>query len=314
MTLSQEVEAGTSGPAVPSFPTLPAPPPRPASAPKPAALAADFFAQQVPSQPVPQKRHKGGAGRVAGRLLRLVVVAGVLGVVGLFGYRYFAGQYDVPTFAEPAPHYSSVSLTIASQGGNGEGGFTVRSDGSADVIDMELAPGTGDGSVVEVITDGQTAFVQGSGGAWAYGAYDDSEGAFESLAAITRVYTWNIVVPRALNDYVEVVSKETVTLNGLDLTKYELSIRARDFERDHPAAFDEWSSAIAMDAPPEQGRLLLWVDEHGVIWQMSSYGDDDPSAVTTVTMNSYSTDPFVPNYPTEYTDTLNSPEAVAPAG
>ena len=116
------------------------------------------------------------------------------------------------------------------------------------------------------------------------GAFDNSSDVFGGMASMSQLSTWNNTVPPAIRDHVDVVSSKKTEVDGHAVTEHELIIAAQDFQKDDPTAYSLWAAHVpaATDpAPAGLVRLILWVDDAGVVWKMSSYADGQEAKAET---------------------------------
>jgi hypothetical protein len=247
-------------------------------------------------------------------LLRVAIVLSVLAAIGGAGYYFVKGfreARELPTFSGIRPTYGTVSLALdgVSQGEVTDMTLTTGGDGA--VIHMTSSAQSSVPSI-ELITDGSTVFVRAPDTPdWVHDNYRDIE-AFRGVQAMARVAIFDDYIPSAARPFVELRSKKKSDLNGRALTRYDLRIDERAFKRESPFAYQTWSEMYGSDeSGPGASRLVLSVDDTGVVWQMESWSDvvEDHSTLTLV---AYSIDPFVPPYPTTYIDNTNGGVLVGP--
>jgi hypothetical protein len=274
-------------------------PPPPPPSPFPASMLPPAPLPGSPIRPArPPKRRNGW--RIA-----LACVGGLILVSAIGGAVNMANgtTEELPTFVGFRPVYgtSVFAMNETYQGSTSK--VTVTSGSDTDVIHMEFSDDSSTPSV-DIITDGATAYVHTpASGQWVHDNFSAGD-AFGVIAAMTKVSTFDDWVPDAMRPFVEVTSKSDRVLDGKTLQRYELVVHESDMKTANPVAYKAWTdrTGTAREAA-DNTRLVLWVDDDGVVWQLETWSDlsGDRSSYKLVSM---SDDDFVPPYPTTYLDML----------
>jgi hypothetical protein len=292
----------------PSLPVLPPPAPRLSSGPPKPATPAEFFAASASPTvaPKPTKRR----GRALRGFAGFIVVCGLAAGAYVGATRYLEKSRDakLPTFSAPAPTYQSATIHIFGREDGTSYDVQVVTDANRSVMHLTGAAGSDVLGSSEIITDGQTAFVNVAGAGWTHVAYDAAGlGAYADLAASLRVFTYDDLVPESIRPYVTLLDETPDHVGTREVTKYEFAVRMRDFEAADAKEYDAWSQRVAaVRDVPALARFVFWIDSSGVVWQEQSYSDDHTTNVTS-TLIQYANDPPAIVYPTEYTDVVTPP-------
>jgi len=210
---------------------------------------------------------------------------------------------ELPTFVGAHPVYGTSVFAMDETYQGSTSKVTVTGGSDSDVIHMVFSDDSTTPSV-DIITDGSTAFVHTPASEqWVHDNFSAGD-AFDVIAAMTKVSTFDDWVPDAMRPFVEVSSKSDGELDGKSLQKYELVVHEADMKTGNPAVYKAWTVRTGTDREDvDDTRLVLWVDGDGVVWKLETWSDlsTDRSTYQLVSM---SDETFVPPYPATYLDML----------
>lgn len=233
----------------------------------------------------------------------------LLAVVGAFA----AGGYALWSVAErrseeltlpvvtSAPNFRSATVTVLVSG-------TVQSDDNfvttVDTVDLTVATKLNDGTGSELLSDQTQVFLLESG-QWTRiaipaGYLEEMGTVFE----IARGLTVDDVFPAVLRSHVRVVDVEDVQLGQRSMRRFDMVVdepAIRSGRQEEIDAFDEfWGERDPGQAAATLVNVSLWVDDDGVVHKVQSVSDIDQARFDMDL--DYSDVPFVPVFPTVFTD------------
>lgn len=238
--------------------------------------------------------------------MRVLILLAVVGVLAAGGYGLWSiaerrsTELTLP-IVTATPNFRSATMTVLVSG-------TVDSDdnfvATVDTVDLTVDTKLNDGTGVELLSDQTQVFILASG-EWTRGAIP--EGYFEEMGALfkfARGLTVDDVFPAVLRPYVRVVGVEEVQLGQRSMRRFDMVVdepailSGRQEEID---AFDEFWGEREPGEAATPFNASLWVDDAGVVYKIQSVSDIDQSRFELAL--EYSDAPFVPVFPTVFTDT-----------
>jgi hypothetical protein len=240
------------------------------------------------------------------RPLSVLILLVVVGAFAAGGYALWSvaerrsTELTLPVVTS-SPNFRSATITaLASGTADSDANFVATVDTVDLTIDTKLNDGTGS----ELLSDQTQLFLLESG-QWTRGPIP--EGYLEEMGALfefARGLTVDDVFPAVLRPHVRVVGVEAVQLGPLSMRRFDMVVdepaimSGRQEEID---AFDEfWGEREPGEAAATPFNASLWVDDNGLVHKVQSVSDIDQSRFE-MTLD-YSDAPFVPVFPTVFTD------------
>lgn len=238
-----------------------------------------------------RRRKSGGSGS---RFMVLVLIA-----------LFCAGGYIVLEWALriPVPHYPARP-----EFGTATVQLWERFQGDVTTMEVEIdasglvSRGRWNGTAfsdAQVLTDASYVYLWGGEGDWKRSARNGLETVMAVPLAVVGMVHWSDWVPAEAEEFVSIGGRETVYLEGRQLTRFEVMVDAPEFAGEEREAFAAWAAKVgALSSEPV--RFVLYVDDAGIVWTMES---GDPSRdFLRITLVSLSPAPVLIDYPIQYQD------------
>ncbi len=245
-----------------------------------------------------------------GRLaIALLVVAMAIG--GVTAVRFVldrgGGEHanSLPMFAGPAPTFVSATFDVSVAAGSASVGF----DSPRHLREFSITSSEPDLDGLHVITDGMSAFVQESGGAWVLGPPTDLWLLLRVHDAVFDVLTVNDILPAQVRAFADVRDAVDVSGGARTAVRYTVAIDVDRFRAQQQIAYGIWRDRFGLVSDADDTVTLdLAVDAQGVVWQIVA-------PTITVALHDYATEPLAIDYPADYTDAAGAKDdLVHPAG
>lgn len=240
------------------------------------------------------------------RALRVLILLVVVGALAAGGYGLWSvaerrsAELTLPIVTS-TPNFRSATITV-------QDSTTAESDNNfvatVDTVDLTVDTKLNDGTGLELLSDQTQVFILESG-QWTRGPIP--EGYLEEMRVlfeIARGLTVDDVFPAVLRSHVRVVGVEDVQLGLRSMRRFDTVVdepAIRSGRQEEIDAFEEfWGEREPGEGVSTLFNASLWVDDDGVVHKVQSVSDIDQARLE-MDLN-YSDAPFVPVFPTVFTD------------
>ena len=233
-------------------------------------------------------RHK----RWLAALVAAVMLAGL-------GWLFYVSNRDtgsvLPRFTSAeVPDYGTIVFEAYVSQNRAATLMTVTTDHEVSVVDIVTRSDARGLQPLEVITDGRTQYINeapDSNGEWVRADLDVP--AWEQVRALYTLHTFDTWIPEFMRPFTHILSKGPDTVAGRKVTRYELALNVSGAREYDPAAFAAWELPIVTAVDEGFYRVVLWVDDAGVVWKRESWGENTTDRFG-LEVTSISPEPFVP--------------------
>lgn len=291
----------------PALPRAGGPPATPFSSP------ARQFNAIMPLPPVaPARRRKWSLGRIVGLVVAAVIVVAVaVGVVAVWRndslHTDGSTTAELPRFPGPRPVYGTATVDITIEGVAEPFRMTMVSDSTNTVLYAAYVPESPTYAGYQMLANDGATFAMAPGDTTWTLVENGDEVTFGTIKPGIGVKTFDDWIPELLRSYTSVASDSTELLDGRSVRRLELIVSSAKFRTDHPAEYAGWIGSdpeFGPDSPP-LSRLVLSVDEQGIVRKMETWANVDDTARLTIALTSYVDEAFAPEFPTTYIDATN---------
>jgi hypothetical protein len=231
------------------------------------------------------------------RWLAALVAAALLAGLGTLFYvaNRDSGRSALPRFASAeVPDYGTIVFDAYVSQNKAATLMTVTTNREASVIDIVTRSDATGLQPVEVITDGRTQYVNEapeSNGEWVRADLDVP--AWEKVRAGYTLHTFETWIPEFVRRFTTVLNKGPDTVAGRDVTRYELALDVNGARGADPAAYAVWELPLDASVEGARYRVVLWVDDAGVVWKRESWGEETTDRYS-LEVTAISPEAFVP--------------------
>lgn len=296
-----------AAPAGPALPRAAGPPASPFTSP------ARQFNATMPLPPVASpRREKRSIGRIVGAVIAAVVVAAVaVAVVAVWRADDLTSDTpatdELPRFDGPRPIYGTATVDITLEGLAEAFRMTMVSDSTNSVLYAAYVPESPTYAGYQMLANDAATFAMAPGDSTWTLVENGDELAFGPLKPVIGVTTFADWIPEVVRSYTSVASDSTELLDGRSVRRLELIVSSAKLRTDHPAEYAGWIGSdpeFGPDSPP-LSRLVLSVDDQGIVRKMETWANVGDTARLTIALTSYVDEAFAPEFPTTYIDETN---------